>query len=64
MERELGLVVGRHELLDFGDQFLDAGEAALPDGPLGGDPELALHLVGRVPWSGVNPEACDLIAAC
>jgi len=20
-------------------------------------------LIGRVPWSGVNPEACDLIAA-
>ena len=27
VERGLGLVVGDHEQLDFGDQLLDAGEA-------------------------------------
>ena len=33
-----GRVVGRHELLDLGDQLLDAGEAAPSDRTLGDDP--------------------------
>ena len=35
VERGLGLVVGDHEQLDFGDQLLDAGEAAPSDRALG-----------------------------
>lgn len=32
-------------MLDLGDQFLDAGEAAAPDRTLRDDPKPALHLI-------------------
>jgi hypothetical protein len=39
VERGLGLVVGLHELHDFGDQLFDAGEAASPERSVRDDPE-------------------------
>jgi hypothetical protein len=41
----LGLVADGHELFDFSDQFLDAGDVATSDGPLGDDPKSALHMI-------------------
>ena len=52
VERGFALVVGRHELLDLGNQLLDAGEPASPDCPLGDDLEPALHLVEQGGFGG------------
>ena len=62
VERGLGLVVGDHEQLDFGDQLLDAGEAAPSDRALGDDPKPALDLVqpGGVGGGVVHVEAGPL----
>ena len=45
LERGLGIVVSRHELLDLCDQLLDAGEAAAPDRLLVDQSKPSLHLV-------------------
>ena len=39
------LVVGRYELLDSGDQLLDAGKASTSNRSLRDDPKPALHLI-------------------
>lgn len=45
-KRPARAVVGLHDLLDAGNQALDAGEAAPADGPLGDGVEPRLHLIG------------------
>ena len=45
-QRHLGLIVGGGDkLLDFGDQFLDAGTTASSYRALGDDPKPALRLI-------------------
>jgi hypothetical protein len=57
-EGSLGLVVGRHELLDPGDQFFAAGEASLADGSLGDDPKPAFHLIEPGGVGGCVAQGC------
>jgi hypothetical protein len=62
VELGLGLILGRHELLNLGNQLPVAREASAANGSVGADPKPALHQVdpGSVGGLVVNREARPL----
>lgn len=60
--RRLGLVIGGDNLLNFDDQFLDAGQTASSYRTLGDHPKPALHLIqpGGIGWRVVDMDVWPL----